>query len=49
LPVSALGRTDAAKALGLVELANLFFHRAWMKKFLEKNLLRVRLMVLDLS
>jgi hypothetical protein len=28
LPVSALGRTDAADAIGLLELANLFFHRA---------------------
>jgi len=36
LPVPALGRTDAADAIGLLELANLFFHGAWMKKFLEK-------------
>jgi hypothetical protein len=28
LPVPSFGRTDAADAIGLLELANLFFHRA---------------------
>ena len=28
LPVPTLGRTDAADAIGLLELANLFFHGA---------------------
>ena len=28
LPVATLGRSNAAKALGLLELANLFFHGA---------------------
>jgi hypothetical protein len=36
VPVSALGRNDVAEALGLAELADLFFHGAWIIKFLEK-------------